>query len=532
MIEWFKRQSLVHRGLACDRTRRQAESAELLAHLDSTPYIRWAILLLALAATLRVGLWQTPGEPGPVIALSVLLFGIALLFMPLAVREVWRSNHLLTLTLGCFVVNLMINKALHIAFATSPQAGSNLADLIVPSALGPMLVTILISSHAGVFLVLMQSLADSLFVGSNLQILAASLLTGLTGVYFARSIRRRSDLLLAGAVVGFTGLLCTLLIGGSANLSPTSLLYHGAWAVLSGVATAFVVSAVLPILEWMFDRITDISWLELTDLNHALLRKLTLEAPGTYHHSLMVANLAESAAEAIGANPTACRVLAYFHDIGKLTKPAYFIENSGVDLSPHKDLTPSMSALIIIAHVKEGVDLALKHNLPKPILDTIQQHHGTSLVYYFYKKALQQQEDAKAGGKILKLREQDIPDVDPSSFRYPGPIPQFRECALISLADAVESSSRNLKNPTVQTIETLVQDIIRQRIDDGQLDDSGLTLNELRTIAERFTFTLKNMLHARIEYPKDKRPDSADPDLDQQPSKSGPTGSSPSAKTG
>ena len=183
-------------------------------------------------------------------------------------------------------------------------------------------------------------------------------------------------------------------------------------------------------------------------------------------------------------------------------KPEYFTENMNFERNPHDDLAPTMSALIIIAHVKEGVDLALKHNLNRRIIDIIQQHHGTSLVYYFYKRALQQQEDARAGGKIMNMREEDVPEVREESFRYPGPKPQTKESAIISLADMVESASRSLEKPTPQKIEQLVTDFIAQRIADGQLDECDLTLAELRIIAERFRFTLMTMLHTRIAYPK------------------------------
>jgi putative nucleotidyltransferase with HDIG domain len=230
---------------------------------------------------------------------------------------------------------------------------------------------------------------------------------------------------------------------------------------------------------------------------------MTIEAPGTYHHSLVVANLAEAAAEAIGANPTLCRVCSYFHDVGKLVKPDYFTENMNFERNPHDDLAPTMSALIIIAHVKEGVDLALKHGLNQQVIDVIQQHQGTSLVYYFYKRALQQLDDARAGGKIMKMREDDIPEVPEESFRYGGPKPQTKESAIISLADMVEGASRSLEKPTPQKIEQLVTDLIDQRIADHQLDECELTLRELKIIAERFRFTLMNMMHSRIAYPKE-----------------------------
>jgi putative nucleotidyltransferase with HDIG domain len=277
---------------------------------------------------------------------------------------------------------------------------------------------------------------------------------------------------------------------------------QSALAVGNGILTATLVGGALPMLEHLFRITTDISWLEASDLNHPLLRRMTIEAPGTYHHSLVVANLAEAAAEAIGANATLSRVCSYFHDVGKLVKPEYFTENMSFERNPHDDLAPTMSALIIIAHVKEGVDLALKYRLNQRIIDIIQEHHGTSLVRYFYQRALQQHEDARAGGKIMKLREDDIPDVREESFRYSGPKPQTKESAIVSLADTVESASRSLEKPTPQKIESLVNELIEERITDRQLDDCDLTLRELKVVAERFRFTLLMMLHSRIAYPK------------------------------
>jgi putative nucleotidyltransferase with HDIG domain len=272
-------------------------------------------------------------------------------------------------------------------------------------------------------------------------------------------------------------------------------------AIGMGFGTAVLVSGLLPALESIFHITTDISWLEMADLNHPLLRRMSLEAPGTYHHSLAVANLAEAAAESVGANATICRVCSYFHDIGKLVKPEYFTENMPQGANPHDDLTPTMSALIIIAHVKEGVDLALKHKLNFQIVDAIQQHHGTSLVSYFYQRALQQQEDARLGGKIMNMRAEDVPDVREESFRYPGPRPQTKETAIVSLADAVESASRSMDRPTPQRIEDLIHGIVNERIAEHQLDESPLTLAEIRRVAESLRFTLVNMLHARIAYP-------------------------------
>jgi putative nucleotidyltransferase with HDIG domain len=231
---------------------------------------------------------------------------------------------------------------------------------------------------------------------------------------------------------------------------------------------------------------------------------LQLEAPGTFHHSLVVASLSEAAAEAVGANAAMCRVGAYYHDIGKLNKPAYFIENQhdGTE-NPHDSLTPTMSALIITAHVKDGVDLALKHKLNPRVIDVIREHHGDSLVGYFYRRA-QEQKLAEMEKVEKKLENpEDLPKVDQKNFRYPGPTPRSRESGIISLADAIESASRTIKKPTPAKIRALVDDIVASRISDGQLDNCMLTIRDLSTGKDVFSKTLRSMLHSRIDYPKD-----------------------------
>jgi putative nucleotidyltransferase with HDIG domain len=274
--------------------------------------------------------------------------------------------------------------------------------------------------------------------------------------------------------------------------------------LVAGMLTATIAGSLLPLLEAIFRTPTTVSWLELGDLNHPLLRRMTLEAPGTYHHSLMVANLAETAAAAIGANATVCRVCALYHDIGKLNKPEYYIENTHEDENPHDDLAPSMSALIVIAHVKDGVDLALKYKLNHQVIDVIQQHHGNSLIYYFYRRALDQQEEIKKLVAEGKAQPEEIPEVPESSYRYAGPKPDTNESAIISLADAVESASRSLSKPTPGKIEAMVEDIIRSRVRDGQLDDCDLTMNDLKGIRDSFSKTLRTALHRRIPYPDEK----------------------------
>jgi putative nucleotidyltransferase with HDIG domain len=317
-------------------------------------------------------------------------------------------------------------------------------------------------------------------------------------------------LLRAGIYSGGISLVFALIYGRFLNsdgiLAQEQLVSDGLMCLLAfgvGFFTALVIGGLLPLLEGLFSITTNVSWLELCDLNHPLLKKMQLDAPGTFHHSLVMAALAEAAAEAIGANAVLCRACAYFHDIGKLKKPEYFIENlaDGVE-NPHQALTPTMSALIIIAHVKDGVDLAMKYKLNPRIIDAILEHHGDSLVAYFYQKCqlLKAQEEGKVDQGLENA--EDLPQVDEENFRYPGPRPRSRETGILSLADAIESASRTLKKPNPMRIRTLVDDIVRARLADGQLDDCPLSMRELTKIRESFSNTLRSMMHSRISYTK------------------------------
>ena len=307
----------------------------------------------------------------------------------------------------------------------------------------------------------------------------------------------------ASVFAGFTVAIFALLIGVVDRLEFFTILKHMGAGILTGLLTGIVVAGLLPILEGLFKRTTDITLLELTDYNHPLLRLMQMEAPGTYHHSLVVAQLAENAASAIGANPLLARVCALFHDIGKTAKPEYFVENQQDGINPHNDNNPSLSALIIKSHVKDGVDL--KHKLPRAVLDVIQQHHGTSLIRYFYQRAVS---DTRSPSPIPNASSRDpfAPGLEPApvsetTYRYDGPIPQFKESAIIHLADGVEAASRSLRKISPQHLGELIDQIFRDRIEDGQLNESPITLEELGKIKTSFTFTLLNMLHGRVAYP-------------------------------
>jgi len=249
-------------------------------------------------------------------------------------------------------------------------------------------------------------------------------------------------------------------------------------------------TALLPFVERLFDVQTDIKLLELGDAAHPLLQELVRRAPGTYNHSINVASIGEAAAESIGANGLLVRVGAYFHDIGKMLKPSYFIENQGQDVNRHLSLMPAMSTLVIIAHVKDGANLARQHHLPRSIIAFIEQHHGTTLVEYFYRQATRNSES-----------DPDGPEVDEASFRYPGPKPQTKEAGVLMLADAVEGASRALVDPTPARIENLVHDIAMKRLLDGQFEECDLTLQELHIIEESLVKSLTAVYHGRVKYP-------------------------------
>ena len=312
-----------------------------------------------------------------------------------------------------------------------------------------------------------------------------------TAALLCGSIRSRTKLVYVGFIVA--AVIFPTILGVQYLLGQPmgqELVVDASWFAMGALVAGIMVTALLPFLEFMFDLQTDISLLELSDANHPLLKELVQRAPGTYNHSINVASIAEAAADSIGANGLLCRVGAYFHDVGKLRKPEYFIENQGGGENKHDDLNPAMSTLVIIAHVKEGAEIGRQHNLPQRIIDLIEQHHGTTLVSYFFDRATKQSE-----------KREDLPEVNEVDFRYPGPKPQSLEAAVMMLADAVESASRALREPTPSRIENLVNDIAKKRLDDGQFDECDLSLRQLHTIQQNLIKSLNAMYHARVKYP-------------------------------
>ncbi len=470
-----------------------------------------ASAVLLIRAPLNATFHDEPIK-GAIYGLVISLTGLILFHQ--SHQNSCRRNSRVVLVLGGLLGHLFI-----VRIILSLSVGDDIPEiygfLFVPFALVPMLHGVLLGRSVGSFSTVYVSFIGCLFVPrvDVVGFLVVSLISGMTAVLLTDCIRKRVQLLRAGLYVGAVTLTLVLILGrldmtsafGPEAVDRLQLLGKGALVVFgTGVLTSLLISGLLPVFEGFFRLTTDISWLELSDLNHKLLRQMQLEAPGTFHHSLVVASLSEAAAEKIGANAPMCRVCSYFHDVGKLKKPTYFIENQhdGTE-NPHDSLTPTMSALIIIAHVKDGVDLAVKNKLNPRIIDVIQEHHGDSLVMYFYRRA-QEQKRAEMEKVDRKLENpEDLPQVGEKNFRYPGPRPSTRESAIISLADGIESASRCLQKPTPAKIRALVEDIVRARLNDNQLNECPLTLQELAIVKESFASTLRSMLHSRIDYPKD-----------------------------
>jgi hypothetical protein len=359
--------------------------------------------------------------------------------------------------------------------------------VLVPLTMTALILTLAYNAPFALLMSLTMSFAMTVAMGTDLNHLLVQMGGLATAVLSLRNVRTRTRLVEVGAGAGLAFLAMTvatgLLQGQTASLIFFDAGRHFLWGALAG----FLVSGCLPLVERGFGIVTDISLLELADGSHPLMQELIRRAPGTYTHSMTVATLAEAAAEAIDANPLLTRVGSYFHDIGKMLKPHYFIENQTGE-NRHDALEPALSTLIIINHVKDGVALAEQYRLPQPIIDFIEQHHGTTLVEYFYHAAKEQAEG-----------EERVAEVE---FRYPGPKPRTREAAIVMLADAVESATRALVEPNPSRIEAIVRQLSRKRLTDGQFDQCPLTFRDLGLIEEAMIGRLCAIHHGRISYPR------------------------------
>lgn len=411
-------------------------------------------------------------------AVSLTMMLLVVLYLYQFRREIFGHESRLVLTGLVSALTLLLSNAIQ------PWSGYGM-----PVAAGTMLLAILVDSELALVVGVVLSIMAGIITGNELRFLFVALVGGTMGVYSVGKVSQRTDLMRAGLMVGLADVAAILgisLIMG-ASISEEASWREPLWGITNGVFSAILAIGTLPFFESIFGLITSVKLLELSNPNQPLLRKLLVEAPGTYHHSIIVGNLAEAAAEAVGGDPLLARVGAYYHDVGKIKRPYFFIDNQLGTENPHDKLSPSLSALIVMSHVKDGVDLAREYKLPSPIVDFIREHHGTTLASYFYSRAA---EDGKNG----QVSEED--------FRYDGPKPQSRETAIVLLADSCEAAVRAIQNPNPGRIEGTVRKMIRDRLNDGQLDQSDLTLRDLDRIAATFSRVLTGIFHPRIEYPE------------------------------
>ena len=375
---------------------------------------------------------------------------------------------------------------LFIAVCTHLVTRLSISPYLIPVTTVSILITIFFDTKIGLLVTLTSALLVGAMRGNEFSAFCIALVAGSVAVQTVRKVRTRNWVINSGALISAAYAVTSIVLGLVAYDSIAETLRNTGVGVLNGFLAPGLAYLLIIILEAAFDMTTDMTLLELSDFNHPLLRRLLLDAPGTYHHSYLTGLLAESAVEALNGNTLLARVGAYFHDIGKLEKPEYFIENQTRGRNPQEKLTPTMSALILANHVRRGIEIAREYGLPKEVEAFIQQHHGSSLMSYFYQKA----QELNNGESISE-----------NEFRYPGPRPQTRETAVVMLADAVEAASRTLKDPAPNRVKNLVEQIIDERFKVGELDESPLTLRDLSKIAAAFNKVLMGRFHGRIDYP-------------------------------
>jgi cyclic-di-AMP phosphodiesterase PgpH len=426
-----------------------------------------------------------------VLSLVFLAFGLVAVFclylfqFHAAVLRSFSSILLVSVVVvGALVLFRVSSTALGLRFS-----GDQLGFLAtLSSALGAMLIAALLCPQIAVFVGVSLALLTSVMVGAELRFAILSVVSSLVGVQAVTQIRNRAGIIRAAVAVSAVNAVTAVVAhGATAQDLPDELGQTLLWAVICGFTSVLLFVMFAAWLERPFRVTTHLTLLELSDPSHPLLRRLAMEAPGTYSHSIIVGNLSEAAAEAIGADGLFCRVASYYHDVGKVIRPHFFVENQSSE-NRHNEINPSLSSLVVTSHVKDGVELAEEYKLPPPIISIIQEHHGTCLIKYFYHRAVTNSGDENTAGLEYQ-------------FRYEGPRPQTKESGVIMLADAAEASSRTLEKPTPGRIRDLIERIVRDRLSDGQLDECELTFKDLEKIISSMTRALVSLLHARIEYP-------------------------------
>lgn len=495
--------------------RRSADSSETAAvrTLDTDRRITALLVFIDLIVLILLASFSGDTTPdGPLafrcVWITLAFMGMTFLYRLSAGRGI-LSNKTIMVTSLIIAVHLLLIVLLQVQAIRflSETAAEPMPLFLMPYMLAPVLVSALLGRYLGAFATLCVSFFGTILLlpQNALPYIAASLVTGLVSVMLTVSLRKREQTLTSGFIAGILVFVSITTFELLRKPDESFILGHIGMAAGCAFGTSLFlgifIGGALPLVERIFNLCTPITWLELGDMNHPLLKKLQMNAPGTFHHSIVVSRLAETAAEAVNADATQCSVSALYHDIGKLAYPQFFSENiPDPSASPHNGLTPEMSARKIIGHVAEGVELAKKHRLNSRIIDVIKEHHGLTTASYFYYQALARHNDA------LKQFENGQTDTKPDPvneelFRYNGSRPQSRESGIISLADAVESAARSLKNPTLEEVEQKIDEVIKGRIRDNELRDSGLTFGDVYKIRNSFIATLKTMSHNRIAYP-------------------------------
>lgn len=419
--------------------------------------------------------------------LVLIIFLLLTLYIYLFNKEIFDNVTYLSLLGLIFMLTLVLGLGAHY-----------FSGYLIPLAMAAILITVLFEARLAVLVTAVLALVLGFIVDGELGYMLVATTGALIGIYSVAQLQNRSDLTKAGIFVAGINMLTVIsyFLFTRGFYLEYEYLREFSVAALSGVGSglfsAVMAIGLLPYLESAFGLTTAVTLLELSDPGRPLLKKLLMETPGTYHHSIMVGNLSEAAAESVGADPLLARVGAFYHDIGKIRRPYFFIENQFTGDNPHKRISSHLSALIIRAHVKDGVEMARKARLPQPVIDIIQQHHGTSLISYFYRQALGNSETKEKG---LMLPSE-------SEFRYKGPLPQTKEAAIILLADSVEAAVRSLSHPVAGRVEGMVRRVIKEKLDDGQFDEAPLTLKDLDKIGDTFVYILSGFFHTRIEYPE------------------------------
>ncbi|MFC2048642.1 HD family phosphohydrolase [Elusimicrobiota bacterium] len=437
--------------------------------------------ILIIASAIVYMKENIPGIMGMII-FSLVVFILSVLLLKIFYRDLFKTPHKIIL------IEIII--IMMIAFVIIVETSPNLSRYFIPSASAGILLAVLLSpglALAGVIIVaLLAGVMGDFSLGSFFVLISG----GIAAIYSSGNVRNRKDLNRSGLSILMANSAAILAVDLLSGFSVANIGLDIAWGAGNAFISIVIASGMLPILESVFTITTNIRLLELGDFNQPLLKKLMLEAPGTYHHSLMVGNLVDDACEKIGANSLLARVGAYYHDIGKLTNPQYFIENRTHNKDAHKNLKPNFSALILKRHVKDGLTLAEEYKLDKVIKDFIEQHHGKTLMEYFYRKVIEEVKDKDK--------------IDEKDYRYPGPRPMSKEAGVLMLADSVEAACRTLDDPTYSRMSGLVTKIINNKFIDKQLNHCNITLSNLDDIHKSFTKTLSGIHHSRIEYPEDK----------------------------